>query len=120
MSSASLQGSLDSFKLPDVLTFLNATQKTGMLTLPRGAKEAYVFFRAGALVYAASNQEPFRRRLEDIVSRKGSDDTAKIEVSEVIYDAFMWTTASFAFYDDIDLPAHAVTISIDLPNLIME
>jgi hypothetical protein len=120
MSSASLQGSLASFKLPDVLTFLNSTQKTGMLTLTRGEKEAYVFFRAGALVYAASNQEPFRGRLAAIVSKKSSDDTAKIEVSEVIYDAFMWTSATFAFYDDIDLPANAVTISIDLANLIME
>src|SRR5213082_1312481 len=120
MSSASLQGSLDSFKLPDVLTFLNTTRKTGMLTLTRGEKEDYVFFRAGALVYAASNQEPFRGRLAAIVSKKTSDDTAKIEVSEVIYEAFTWTTASFAFYDDIDLPANAVTISIDLSNLIME
>jgi hypothetical protein len=120
MSSASLQGSLDSFKLPDVLTFLNTTRKTGMLTLTRGEKEAYVFFRAGALVYAASNQEPFRGRLAAIVSKKTSDDTAKIEVSEVIYEAFTWTTATFAFYDDIELPAKAVTISIDLSNLIME
>lgn len=120
MSSASLQGNLDSFKLPDILTFLTSTRKTGMLTLTLGEKEAYVFFRDGALVYAASNQEPFRGRLAAVVSRRNSDDTAKIEVSEVIYDAFVWQNATFAFYDGIDLPANAVTISIDLANLIME
>ena len=119
MSGASLQGSLDVFKLPDVLTFLNSTQKTGMLALTLGEKEVYVFFRAGALVYAATEQEPRRRRLTDVVSKR-LDNSVKIEVSEIIYDAFRWKSAAFAFYDGIDLPPNAVTISIDLSNLIME
>ena len=36
MSSTSLQGSLDSFKLPDVLAFLDSAKKTGMLTVTAG------------------------------------------------------------------------------------
>jgi len=153
MSSMSLQGSLEVFKIPDVLTFLHSTHKTGMLTLTLAEKEAYVFFRAGAVVYAASNQESLRlgpilarkkklsrdqaAEIDDLMLRSGGrfgdialqkgvvnqsqlDDFLKIQSSEVIYDAFIWKTGDFAFYDGIDLPPNAVTISIDLSNLIME
>jgi hypothetical protein len=152
MSSTSLQGSLDSFKLPDVLAFLNSAKKTGMLTLTTDEREAYVFFRAGAVVYAASNQRTLLLgaillkkkiltraqcdaiddlvlgggRFADLVVEQGNltaeqlDDFLKIQVSEVIYDSFVWKKGSFAFFDGIDLPLHAVTISIDLTNLIME
>lgn len=151
--SLSLQGSLDSFKLPEVLNFLNTSGKTGMLTLTLAEREAYVFFRAGAVVYAASNQESLRlgpilvrkkkisgaqaAEIDDLMLRSGGrfgdialqngilsqaqlDEFLKIQVAEVIYDGFLWKTGEFAFYDGIDLPANAVTISIDLPNLIME
>jgi Domain of unknown function (DUF4388)/Inner membrane component of T3SS, cytoplasmic domain len=152
MSSTSLQGSLDSFKLPDVLAFLNSAKKTGMLTVTADEREAYVFFRAGAVVYAASNQRTLRLgaillkkkiltreqcdaidelvvrggRFGDLIVEQGIltaeqlDDFLKIQVSEVIYDCFVWKKGSFAFFDGIDLPLHAVTISIDLTNLIME
>jgi uncharacterized protein DUF4388/FHA domain-containing protein len=153
MNGLSLQGNLDSFKLPDVLAFLNSTRKTGMLTLMLAEKEAYVFFRRGSVIYAASNQESLRLgpilvrkkklnrdqagEIDDLMLRSGGrfgdialqkgivseaqlDDFLKIQVSEVIYDAFVWKGGDFAFYDGIDLPQHAVTISIDLSNLIME
>ncbi len=153
MSSVSLQGNLDVFKLPDVLNFLHSTQKTGMLTLTLAEKEAYVFFRAGEVVYAASNHESLRLgpimvrkkklsrdqagEIDDLMLRSGGsfgdialqkgvlnqaqlDDFLKVQVSEVIYDAFVWKTGGFAFFDDLDLPPQAVTISIDLSNLIME
>src|SRR5207245_10948571 len=68
MSSASLHGNLETFKLPDVLAFLNSTRKTGMLTLTLAEKEAYVFLRAGSVIYAASNQESLR--LGPILVRK--------------------------------------------------
>lgn len=153
MSTVSLRGSLDSFKLPDLLAFLHSTGKTGMLTATQAAKEAYVFFRAGAVVYAASNQEALRlgpllvrkkkisrdqaEEVDDLMLRSGGrfgdialqkgvlnesqlDDFLKVQVSEVIYDAFVWKSGDFSFYEGIDLPARAVTISIDLTNLIME
>ncbi|HEY6843267.1 MAG TPA: DUF4388 domain-containing protein, partial [Thermoanaerobaculia bacterium] len=113
MSTAALNGNLDTFKLPDVLTFLNSTRKTGMLTLTNATKETYVFFREGAVVYAASSL--------DRQPRVKSDETAmKVQISEVIYDAFVWNGGAFAFFDAIDLPPKAVTIAIDLSNLIME
>ena len=153
MSGLSLKGTLDAFKISDVLTFLNSTRKTGMLTMTASEKEAYVFFRAGSVVYAASNQESLRlgpilvrkkklsrdqaAEIDDLMLRSGGpfgqialqkgivdpsqlDDFLKIQVSEVIYDAFVWKSGDFAYYDGIDLPPNAVTISIDLSNLIME
>ncbi len=153
MGDEVLNGSLSAFELADVLTFLNGTHKTGMLTLAKGANEAYVFFRRGELVYAASNQEKLRlgatllrrksitkeqaeiidesiisgrRRLGDIAVEKGIltpeqvSDALKIQIGEVVFDAFMWNDGGFMFYDGFDLPPQAVTISIDLSNLIME
>ena len=60
MSIVALQGSLDSFKLPDILTFFDSVKKTGMLTVSNDGREAYVFCRAGSVVYAASNQDNLR------------------------------------------------------------
>ncbi|MEO6260260.1 MAG: DUF4388 domain-containing protein [Thermoanaerobaculia bacterium] len=153
MTTPSLQGQLDAFKFPDLLTFLGASHKTGMLTLASDGKEAYVFIRNGAVVYAASNQEshrlgtillrrkqitreqseaitdamlrgagPFGKVVveEGILSEGQLHDALKVQVSEVIYDGFVWSGGGFTFYDGFDLPANAVTISIDLPNLIME
>ena len=47
-------------------------------------------------------------------------DFLKVQVSEILYDAFVWTNGTFAFKEELDLPAYAVTISVDLANLIME
>ena len=153
VTTASLAGSLAAFKLPDVFAFVATSRKTGMLTLASGEKEAYVFFRAGQIVYAASNQESLR--LGSILLRKKKitreqaaavdaaivrgggrfgevaveqhvlqqeqiDELLKVQVAEVVYDAFVWRDGTFAFYDGFDLPPHAVTITIDLANLIME
>lgn len=65
-------------------------------------------------------------RFGDVAVEKGVlteeklNDALKVQVSEVLYDAFVWNGGTFAFYDGFDLPPHAVTISIDLANLIME
>lgn len=153
MFGTSLNGSLEAFTISDVLTFLQSARKTGMLTAANGANEAYLFFRAGDLVYAASNQETLR--LGAILLRKkrinkeqavALDDSMlrgparfgelavqkhmfteaalaealKLQVAEVVFDAFVWREGTFAFYDGFDLPPNAVTITADLPNLIME
>lgn len=153
MSTSSLHGSLTAFKVSEVLSFLNSAHKTGMLTLTSGSREAYVFFRRGDVMYAASNQETLRLgsilmrtkkitreqssaiddailhgggRFGDVAIKEGIlteaqlDDYLKLQVAEVIYDAFVWREGTFAYFDDFDLPPNAVTISIDLPNLIME
>ncbi|HEX7154531.1 MAG TPA: DUF4388 domain-containing protein [Thermoanaerobaculia bacterium] len=153
MSTAALQGSLSSFQLPEVLTFLATTRKTGTLTVASDAKEGYVYFDDGALIYAGSNQEQFRLgnillrkrritsqqrdRIDELMRRDGGRfgqlavqhgilteaqlrDFLKVQVSEIVYDCFVWNGGTFAFAEETVLPPYAVTISIDLTNLIME
>lgn len=47
-------------------------------------------------------------------------DFLKVQASEIVFDAFVWNDGTFAFDEQLDLPAHAVTIAVDLANLIME
>jgi hypothetical protein len=47
-------------------------------------------------------------------------DFLKIQVAEVLFDAFVWTSGEFGFSEELELPEYAVTITVDLPNLIME
>jgi hypothetical protein len=152
-SIVALHGSLEAFKLPDVLAFVNSAKKTGMLTVASETREAYVFCRNGSVVYAASNQESMRlgtlllrkrniskeqaETIDDlmlrgrgrfgdfavtqgVLSEPQLDEYLKIQVSEVLYDSFLWKAGTFTFYDGFDLPPDAVTISVDLTNLIME
>jgi hypothetical protein len=151
--TASLQGSLHSFKLPDVLSFLATTRKSGTLTLTRGTHTSYVFFDAGAVVYAGSNQEDLRlsaillrkkrisrsqfEAIDALMAKEGGRfgqlaiqqrilsedqlrDYLKVQVSEIIYDCFVWPDGAFTFVDELTLPPYAVTIAVDLSNLIME
>lgn len=150
---AVLSGSLSSFHLPEVLTFLGTTRKGGTLTLAKDGREAYLFFDEGMLVYAGSNQEQFRLgtillrkkritreqrdRIDALMQRDGGQfgglavkdgviseaqlrDFLKVQVSEIVYDCFVWSGGTFSFSEQTSLPSHAVTISVDLPNLIME
>jgi hypothetical protein len=148
-----LQGDASAFRLPEVLTFLSTTRRSGTFTFSNGAREVRLFFDDGALVYANSNQEQFRlgaillrrkkitreqrERIDALMQRDGGQfgqlcvqssvmtdtelrDSLKVQVSEIVYDAFMWDGGTFSFVQEISLPPHAVTISIDLANLIME
>lgn len=154
MGDAVLQGRLSVFRLPEVLTFLSTTRKSGTLTVTHEGDEASLFFDDGALVYAGSNQERFRlgsillrkkkmtrnqsERIDALMADEGGRfgehairegvltetqlrDFLKIQVSEIVYDCFVWDDGTFAFSQDgSHLPQHAVTISVDLANLIME
>jgi hypothetical protein len=148
-----LEGDASAFRLPEVLTFLSTTRKSGTLTQVSDRKEAHLFFQDGALVYAGSNQEHFRLgtillrrkkitrdqrdRIDAVMQRDGGQfgqllvqaghmsdpelrDWLKVQVSEIVYDAFVWEGGTFSFAQETSLPPHAVTISIDLGNLIME
>jgi len=153
MTTAVLQGELSAFRLPEVLTFLSTSRKSGMLSLASAGKEASLFFQDGALVYAGSNQEAFRlgfvllrkkkitttqrEFIDDLMKREGGrfgqiaiqqkilteaqlQDFLKVQVSEIVYDAFVWDGGQFSFEQHASVPPYAVTISIDLGNLIME
>ena len=153
MTEVVLQGSLASFKLPDVLTLLSGAKKSGTLMLAGYGRHSYVLFSGGSLVYAGSDQEKFRLgallvrrrkitreqqhevdaamrsqggRFGQIAIQKGILTDAelheflKVQVSEVVYDAFVWTEGSFRFSEDLQMPDYAVTIAVDISNLIME
>lgn len=57
---------------------------------------------------------------ENVLSEEQLRDFLKVQVSEIVYDAFVWHGGTFAFTHETSLPSYAVTIAIDLPNLIME
>ena len=149
----SLQGNLDSFRLPEVLTFLSNARKTGTLDVESSAWSASLFLDGGALVYAISNQATLRlgelllrkRRIsaeqfaqidasmsmdggrfgqiavqQGVLTEEQLRDFLKIQVSEILFDAFLWKHGKFSFADEMTLPPYAITISVDLPNLIME
>jgi hypothetical protein len=44
----------------------------------------------------------------------------KVQVSEVIFDTFGWRLGGFSFYDRVSPPVTAVTLEMDLQNLLME
>ena len=148
-----LQGNLKSFRLPEILTFLNMGEKTGTLHLFHDKKELRIFFDRGAVVFATSNEEKFRlaavlvrkkkiteenwKRLEglmlqqgekfgkvavaeEILTEKELQKYLKLQVSEIIFGGFEWDEGKFHFTDGLELPDFAVTISIDLTNLVME
>ena len=153
MAGPVLSGALSSFRLPEVLTFLSTTRKSGTLTLAAGGREASLYFDGGSLVFAASNQEQFRlgsvlqrkkmitpeqrATIDELMHREGGRfgqlalqhgvvtdaqlrDSLKIQVSEIVFDAFVWEGGTFSFVEKADLPGYAVTISVDISNLIME
>jgi hypothetical protein len=44
----------------------------------------------------------------------------KVQVSEVIFDTFSWREGLFTFWEKVPPPASAVTLEMDLQNLLME
>ena len=153
MTEPSLRGSLASFRLPDVLTFVSSAKKSGTLTLTSGSSEAIVYFEDGAVIFAGSNQETLRLSAvllrkkhisteqrdaidalmkaeggrfgqlavqQGLLTEEQLRDFLKVQVSEIIYDCFVWPDGNFAFLDGATVPPYAVTIAVDLSNLIME
>ncbi len=57
---------------------------------------------------------------QNVLTEEELQDYLKIQVSEIIYECFAWTHGKFTFLDVMQLPPHAVTISMDLTNIIME
>jgi hypothetical protein len=57
---------------------------------------------------------------EKILKEEELASYLKVQVSEVIFDSFLWSKGVFTFYEKIPPPATAVTLEMDLQNLIME
>ena len=146
-----LEGSLDRFEVPDLLSFLGTGGRTGVLVFERPDRESKVFLREGRPVFATSTGEDLRfgsmlvrlgkvraevleRALkrqpggrigqvllsEKILTEQELAAFLKVQVSEVIFDAFGWNEGAFSFFDDVPPPATVVTLEMDLLNLIIE
>ncbi len=57
---------------------------------------------------------------EKLLSERELGPFLKVQVSEAIFDTFSWRCGVFTFFDKVPPPETAVTIEIDLQNLIME
>ena len=57
---------------------------------------------------------------EKILSEEELAILLKVQISEVIFDTFEWHDGAFTFYDKIPPPATAVTLDMDVQNLIIE
>jgi hypothetical protein len=57
---------------------------------------------------------------EKILTEAELGSCLKVQVSEVIFDTFRWGQGVFTFWDGVPPPASAVTLEMDLQNLLME
>jgi len=57
---------------------------------------------------------------ESLLSEAELASFLKVQISEVIFDTFEWKDGVFTFWDRVPPPATAVTLIMDLQNLIME
>jgi hypothetical protein len=57
---------------------------------------------------------------ENVLSEAELASFLKVQVSEVIFDTFAWRTGVFSFWDGVPPPSTAVTLDMDLQNLLME
>jgi hypothetical protein len=147
-----LEGELSSFEVPDLLVFLEAGRRTGVLVLEGADCETKLFLRAGRPVFAVSTAEELRfgsllvrhgkitaeglERLrkrqragtrlgsmllaEKVVGEEALASLLKVQVSEIFFDAIGWREGVFTFLDRVPPPATAITLDMDLRNLILE
>lgn len=57
---------------------------------------------------------------EKLITEAELASCLKVQVSEVIFDTFHWGQGIFTFWDGVPPPASAVTLEMDLQNLLME
>lgn len=97
----------DALRLGSLLVKLGKAQKSQVDSALQKARASG--FRVGqALLSSGLVGEPDLQRL------------LKVQVSEVIFDIFEWREGVFSVFDRVEPPAAAVTLEMDLQNLIME
>jgi hypothetical protein len=57
---------------------------------------------------------------DKLISEQELASFLKVQVSEVIFDTFTWREGVFTFWEKVPPPATAVTLEMDLQNLLME
>ncbi len=109
-----LEGSIKAISFPPIISFVSLMGKSGILKLTRNAEEACVYFDHGKVMSASSNQDKF------CSVQPGSPRHQKIQVSEIIYDCYLWSEGRFLFQETSQFPDDLVQIAIDLTTLILE
>ncbi|HMB54708.1 MAG TPA: DUF4388 domain-containing protein [Thermoanaerobaculia bacterium] len=66
-----IEGSLDDFRLPEILQMVAQQQKTGILTIQGDATIVAVSFLSGRVVAADSLEETVEQRLGEVLMRRG-------------------------------------------------
>jgi len=74
-----LEGNLERFGLPDLLSFLNMARLTAVLVMERPGQESKVFLRDGQPVFATSTNDALR--LGAMLVRLGKADAAQVEAA---------------------------------------
>lgn len=64
-----LQGNLNTFRLPEILRFVHDGRKTGTVNLVQEEKEVFIHLDEGKVVFASSNQQQFQ--LSAVLLRRG-------------------------------------------------
>ena len=90
-----LQGTLETFSVPEVLRLLSGTRKTGLLALSGDRGDGNVWLAEGRLAGARSDREP---------------DGA---VEAVLFDLLRYREGSFVFESDARFDGEAVDLDID-------
>lgn len=57
---------------------------------------------------------------EKVLTEAELESFLKVQVSEVIFETFDWKEGAFTFWDKVPPPATAVTLEMDVQNLLME
>jgi hypothetical protein len=84
----SLQGTIDTFEVPDVLRLLASTKKTGQLTIVGNRGNGTVWVKGGDIVASEASAAPW-----------ASNN------AEVIFELLRYATGDFAFTADENVPA---------------
>src|SRR6266705_2496827 len=83
-SSSNMEGQLNKHPLAELIREIAATGLSGALRLVRESAKVAIYFRDGALVFAASNLRA--HRLREVVKQGGLDDAQMSDLSATMPD----------------------------------
>jgi hypothetical protein len=100
---------------------LNLNHKTGMLQATTKGHTAAIYFDKGEIVWAQSSDPRHSPPCDQTVVPDGQRrDALKRNVAEIIFNCYPWSDGGFTFESDARPPVGAVTISLEIGNLLME
>jgi hypothetical protein len=83
----SLQGTIDTFEIPDVLRLLASTKKTGQLSISGNRGVGSVWVKGGDVIFAEASAAPWAT-----------------SSAEVVFELLRYSTGEFVFHTDAPMP----------------